>query len=247
MRRAQQEGPKRKARADSDAIQWKEYPRIAPGEYRAFCYFGKRYRDPGLHRWTCLLRWNVFSEDLQRTLAHCVPLWWSLGEGKNPRASRRGKYLREWVRANDGPPRKGQPALSSRLYAAIRESRDRRRAKPGSILCGAQNCSLGDGHSASGCQKVHQSRRARRTGPKDEGFVMNLCAVFCSLSGPSFGPCRGRGCNSGQNTPKGRAFQFSARPSKAKRHATSVSVTAAHSQAIDCKGKKGGCCPNVAH
>jgi hypothetical protein len=111
-----QQGSARKRRTNSDGgIDWKEYPRIAPGEYRAFCYWGKRYRDPGLRRWTCLLRWNVLSVDLQRTLAYCVPLWWSLGEGVNPRASRRGKYLREWVRANDGPPSTGN-RLSPRVF-----------------------------------------------------------------------------------------------------------------------------------
>jgi hypothetical protein len=97
-----QQGSACKRRADSDRIEWKDYPRIAPGEYRAFCYWGKRYRDPGLHRWTCLLRWNVLSDDLQRTLAYCVPLWWSLGEGPKPHASRRGSiYGNGFARPTD--------------------------------------------------------------------------------------------------------------------------------------------------
>ena len=98
-----------------DAIEWKNYPRIAPGEYSAYCYWAKKYRDPGLHRWTCLLRWDVLSGDLLRTVAHCVPLWFPLGEGKMPHASRRGKYLPEWVRANAGPPEPGN-RLSSRVF-----------------------------------------------------------------------------------------------------------------------------------
>jgi hypothetical protein len=90
-----------------DAIEWRIYPRIDPGAYFANCYWAKRYRDPGMKRWTCLLRWDVLSEDLQRTIARCVPLWFALGDGDKPRASRRGKYLPEWVRANGAPPGRG--------------------------------------------------------------------------------------------------------------------------------------------
>lgn len=106
----------------NDAIGWTEYPRITPGEYYANCYFAKRYRDPGFKRWTCLLRWDVLSEDLQRTIAKCVPLWFPLGSGEAPRASRRGKYLREWVRANGGPPGKGDrlsPKVFTRRVARV--------------------------------------------------------------------------------------------------------------------------------
>ena len=98
-----------------DAIEWTEYPRIAPGEYFALCYWAKRYRDPAMRRWTCLLRWDVLSDDLQTTIARRIPLWFGLGEGEKPHASRRGKYLREWVRANGGPPGRGN-RLSPRVF-----------------------------------------------------------------------------------------------------------------------------------
>ena len=98
-----------------DVIEWKAYPRVTPGEYFAYCFWGKRYRDPGLHRWTCLLRWDVLSDDLQHTIAHCVPLWFPLGDGEKPRASRRGKYLPAWVTANAGPPAPGD-RLSPRVF-----------------------------------------------------------------------------------------------------------------------------------
>jgi hypothetical protein len=103
MSGAQQENPVRKNRADSDAIEWKDYPRIAPGEYRAYCKWGKKYRDPGFRRWLCLLRWDVLSDDLVRVIA-CVPQWFPLGSRDKPRASRRGTYFPEWVRANGSPP-----------------------------------------------------------------------------------------------------------------------------------------------
>ena len=98
---------KPKTQPEAAAIEWREYPRIVPGEYLAHCYWAKRYRDPCMRRWTCLLRWDVLSHDLQRTIAQCVPVWFALGEGDKPHASRRGKYLREWVRANGGPPGRG--------------------------------------------------------------------------------------------------------------------------------------------
>lgn len=106
MRSTEQAGPVRKRRADSDVIEWNDYPRIAPGEYRAYCKWGKQYRDPGLHRWTCLLRWDALTEDLLRVVA-CVPQWFPLGDRDKPRASRRGKYLPEWIRAKGGPPARG--------------------------------------------------------------------------------------------------------------------------------------------
>jgi hypothetical protein len=86
-----------------DAIDWKAYPRIAPGEYRAYCKWGKQYRDPGFRRWTCLLRWDVLTDDLLKVIA-CVPQWFPLGSRERPHASRRGNYLPEWILANGGAP-----------------------------------------------------------------------------------------------------------------------------------------------
>ncbi len=109
-----QKGPARKRRADSGAIEWKDYPRIAPGEYRAYCRWARRYRDPAFRRWTCLLRWDVLTDDLLTVIAS-VPCWLSLGSRERPWASRRGNYLREWVRANGGPPIRGD-RLSPRVF-----------------------------------------------------------------------------------------------------------------------------------
>lgn len=106
-----------------DVIEWKVYPRIEPGEYFANCYWAKRYRDPSMKRWTCLLRWDVLSDDLQTTVAKCIPLWFSLGDGDKPRASRRGKYLPEWARANGEPPRRGDrlsPNVFTRRIARVK-------------------------------------------------------------------------------------------------------------------------------
>jgi hypothetical protein len=39
----------------------------------------------------------------------------SLGERAKPHASRRGKYWNEWIRANGGPPRRGD-RLSPKIF-----------------------------------------------------------------------------------------------------------------------------------
>jgi hypothetical protein len=96
-----------KAIASRDAaVEWREYPRIAPGVYRAYSAVAKFHFDRSIRRWVCFVRWDVLSEDLVRVIAR-VPLWWNLGSGERPRASRRSKYLAEWVRANGGPPVRG--------------------------------------------------------------------------------------------------------------------------------------------
>jgi hypothetical protein len=109
-----EEEPGRESRSGSEPIEWMQYARIAPGEYRAFCKWAKQYRDPGFKRWLCLLRWDVFTEDLSRVLA-TVPLWFALGNGEKPRASRRGKYLPEWIRAKGAQPSRGD-RLSPRVF-----------------------------------------------------------------------------------------------------------------------------------
>jgi hypothetical protein len=122
MSLTRQRNPAGNRRANSETIDWAEYARIVPGEYLAHCYWSKRYRDPGFKRWTCLLRWNVLSEDAQRIIAKCVPLWFALGEGDNPKASRRTKYLKEWVRANGQPPTTGDrlsPNVFTRRIARV--------------------------------------------------------------------------------------------------------------------------------
>ena len=96
------------------AIQWRDYDRIAPGIYPAYCRFAKHYRDPGFKRWTCLVRFDVFSADLTRVLA-CVPFWMNLGARDKPHAGRRKRYFKEWVRANGEPPAR-QDRLSPKVF-----------------------------------------------------------------------------------------------------------------------------------
>ena len=105
---------KRRRRHGSPAIDWTEYPRIPPGEYAAYCTWTGKYYDRAFKRWTCLLRFDVLRENQIAVLAR-IPMWLSLGNGEQPRASRRSNYLREWVEANCGPPTRGD-RLSPRVF-----------------------------------------------------------------------------------------------------------------------------------
>jgi hypothetical protein len=103
-------------------IEWKSYPRIEPGEYSAYCRWAKKYRDPGFHRWTCLLLFDVLADDLLTVIA-TVPCWLPLGSSENARASLRGKYMKEWVRANGAPPKRGDrlsPVVFVRRIARVK-------------------------------------------------------------------------------------------------------------------------------
>jgi hypothetical protein len=86
-------GPVRKRRAEPE-IEWREYPCITPGEYPAYCEWGKIYLDPGFRSWKCLLRWVVLRDDLTAEIA-TLPQWFALGNGEKPRGSRRGNFLKE--------------------------------------------------------------------------------------------------------------------------------------------------------
>jgi hypothetical protein len=73
--------------------------------YRAYSAVAKFHYDKSIGRWVCFVRWDVLTDELE-VIAR-VPLWWNLGDGESPRAGRRSKYFKEWVRANGGPPVRG--------------------------------------------------------------------------------------------------------------------------------------------
>jgi hypothetical protein len=106
-------GPALVPQADPE-IQWRDYDRIEPGIYPAYCRCNKTYHDPGFKRWTCLLLFDVLSDDLSRVLAR-VPMWMNLGAGDKPHAGRRKKYFKEWVRANGEPPAR-RDRLSPKVF-----------------------------------------------------------------------------------------------------------------------------------
>ncbi|MGA2372689.1 MAG: hypothetical protein ACLP3R_01280 [Candidatus Korobacteraceae bacterium] len=96
------------------AIEWRQHPHIAPGVYPAYARHAKQYWDKCYHRWVCAVMFDVLSDDLCTVVAR-VPRFLNLGPGKHPRARARSDYLAEWVRANRGPPVRGD-RLSPRVF-----------------------------------------------------------------------------------------------------------------------------------
>ena len=110
----------RKAKKTTPAgAEWREYPRIAPGVYRAYSAVAKFHFDESFGRWVCFIRWDVFT-DGGRIVR--IPLWYNLSKGKKPKAARRSKYFKEWVKANGGPPARGErlsPAVFRHRMALV--------------------------------------------------------------------------------------------------------------------------------
>jgi hypothetical protein len=143
------------------AILWRDYDRIVPGIYPAYCRWAKHYLDPGFNRWTCLLRFDVLSDDLMRVLA-TVPFWMNLGARDKPHAGRRKRYFKEWVRANGEPPAR-QDRLSPRVFTrrmARIEVGDTKSDAPYSVVRKilSWETGLASGHSVS---KSHSQGRQR--------------------------------------------------------------------------------------
>src|SRR5271165_318206 len=150
--------PACKRRAEPE-IEWRDYPRIEPGEYAAYCRWGKVYRDPAFRRWTCLLRFDVLTNDMLQVVA-CVPCWMALGAREKPHAGRRGIYFREWLRANGGPPIRADrlsPRIFLRRMARV-EIADTTSEAPYSVVRRILSWETGDfqGHSVS---KSHSQGR----------------------------------------------------------------------------------------
>lgn len=75
---------------------------IPGGEYLAYCREARIYRDGGFKRWTCLLDFDIVSEQFE-TIAQ-LPLWFNLGGGQKARVTRRSNYLAAWIHANGAAP-----------------------------------------------------------------------------------------------------------------------------------------------
>ena len=148
------------ARGTEPTIRWQDYPQVRPGTYCAYCCSTNCYWDRAFHRWTCMLRFKVFSENLSEVIA-TVPMWLSLGGNEEPRASRRGRFWAEWVRANGGRPDRVD-RLSPRVFVhrmAQVEIADTRGAAPYSVVRAIVEWRTRDSGSLG--HQVTQSRTAR--------------------------------------------------------------------------------------
>lgn len=111
----------KKAVAEDAGVSWTEYIRLEPGSYQAYCKSAKWYFDPGYKRWTCLLQFSLFAENLVDRIG-TVPMWFNGGRGEKPLVGRRSRYLPEWVSANGSPPPRGDrlsPSVFIRRMARV--------------------------------------------------------------------------------------------------------------------------------
>lgn len=167
MNRTSQSAASLKLMPDAEpGIEWRDYPRIGPGVYPAYCHFAKIYFDHHFKRWTCLLRFEVRSNDLFRVIASRVPMWLNLGSNEKPHAPRRGRYFKEWVHANSGDAPAKRDRLSPRIFAhriATVEIGDTRIAPVYSVVRKIISWDTGAGQQVnkSHSQERHQSKPLR--------------------------------------------------------------------------------------
>ena len=100
---------------------WRNYDRIEPGEYSAYCRSAKVYCDSHFGRWVCALQFNVLDDSHFNVIAAITCFLNLEVVGEKPRAtSRRSRYWQAWIAANGGrPPARGGIVWRPRsLYVA---------------------------------------------------------------------------------------------------------------------------------
>lgn len=115
-------------------VEWPDYPRIEPGRYMAYCRAAKQYFDRRFKRHTLLLHFDILDQS-QQFIAR-LPMWFNLGSGQKPRAGRGSKYFSEWIKANSGPPARGDrfsDRVFTRRFVTV-EVEDTKGAAPYSVV-----------------------------------------------------------------------------------------------------------------
>jgi len=164
----------------------------------------------------------------------------ALGNGDKPRASRRGKYFPEWVRAHGGPPTRGDrlsPNVFLRRHARV-EIGDTKGPAPYSVVR-----RIIEWETGSPCHLISiSSSHGRHAGSAvDEQVSKDSLAVFeaSALAGVE-------GEITSAQTQWAGVSSFDP-PVKGNQPArTTVSVTDARPQVIAPIHSKRGCCPRVA-
>ncbi len=107
------ERAKRRGRIEPE-IDWRYAPRIQPGDYHAISCSASPYFDKQFKRWVCAVQFEIVSESVLMESVARLTWFLNLGTHAKPHAGRRGKYWAAWVRANGGPPKRGD-RLSPRV------------------------------------------------------------------------------------------------------------------------------------
>ena len=88
--------------------------RLEPGEYPAYCRSAKTIQERVFQRWKCVVQFDLRSPDLLRVIGR-VTWFLNLGSRDKPHAGMRGKFWEAWIKANGGPPKRGD-RLSPRVF-----------------------------------------------------------------------------------------------------------------------------------
>jgi hypothetical protein len=97
-------------------IGWRFAERIEPGEYPAYCRSAAVYYDRQFKRWVCAVQFEVLDSSLMNVAAR-VTWYLNLGSREKAHIGRRSKYWAAWVKANGGPPKRGD-RVSPRVFQA---------------------------------------------------------------------------------------------------------------------------------
>lgn len=104
-------------------IEWKHFPRLQPGEYPAISRSAKVYFDPHFQRWVCAVQFDIVRDSVAMETVARMTWFLNLGSSVRPKAGRRTKYWSAWVRANGGPPKRGDrlaPKVFTHRLAIVR-------------------------------------------------------------------------------------------------------------------------------
>jgi len=164
---------RRRRQGGQGEVGWGDYDRVTPGKYRAYCGSGSVYCDRAYKRWTAILRFALIAPNGVDVVAR-VPMWLALGGGQKPHAPRRGRYFQEWVRANGGPPIRGD-RLSVRVFTrrmVIVIVGDTDGAAPYSVVKEIVSWETG-----STCQSVssHSVKEGSKKAPENEPLPNDGC------------------------------------------------------------------------
>jgi len=109
-------------RIDSE-IEWTYTPRLPPGDYTAISRGAKAYFDHQFQRWVCGVQFDIMGDPVSTERIARLTWFLNLGSRPRPKAGRRTKYWTAWVRANGGPPKRGDrlsPNVFSGRVAVVR-------------------------------------------------------------------------------------------------------------------------------
>lgn len=160
-------------------IEWADYARIEPGRYVAYCRSAKQYLDRRFKRHTLLLHFDIFDQSQQ--FVGNLPMWLNLGSGQKPRAGRGSNFFSEWIKANGGPPSRGD-RLSDRVFTkrmATVEVEDTKGEAPYSVVRRIVEWQTGKLAAFTGQSVKESSSQGRHTGTAlDSGDYEEALSAF---------------------------------------------------------------------